>query len=214
MYQRQVAHHGVSPHVITAQCRRCAVRTSTVWLSGEGRAALQHRTSAAMPGCAKWCNKWTSQQAQCMACTDCTDSGCFRPAAFPDGFDGSPNAGLDAAYGNIEATTPGTIELSGNGRGYIIKDHTKGRQYKLFNMLGKTLHFTVDVSKVPCGCNAALYFVAMRAGNSPDNYCDIQTTPSCTELDAYEANRGAIQATVHTQLGKGGDGTCKCAAPT
>jgi hypothetical protein len=38
--------------------------------------------------------------------------------------------------------------------------------------------------------------------------CDIQSTPSCTELDLFEANSHAVQATVHTQRGLGGDGTC------
>ena len=110
-----------------------------------------------MPACAKWCNKWTTQQPQCAPCTGCTDNGCFHPVAFPEGLDGSPAAGLDVAYGNVEATQAGVVQLSSNGRAYVVKDPKRGRQYKLFDLLGKTLQFTVDVSKVPCGCNVCLH---------------------------------------------------------
>ena len=94
----------------------------------------------------------------------------------------------------------------------ILADLVAGRKknhapYQALNLLGKTLRFTADVSNVPCSNNAALYFVSM-SGTSPDGYCDIQTSPSCTEIDVFEANVGAIQATIHTQRGLGGDGTC------
>ncbi len=61
------------------------------------------------------------------------------------------------------------------------------------------------MSKVACSTNAALYFV--RMGEQSD-YCDIQTKPACAEIDLFEGNVGAIQSTVHTRVGFGGDGSC------
>ena len=117
--------------------------------------------------------------------------GCYFPQPLPAGIEDNPNAGFNVHYGSVDAPEDGTIELRGNSRAYLVKGNE--RQYHLLNLLGKTLHFTADVSNVPCSNNAALYFVSMRAGRSPGSYCDIQTQPSCTELDLFEANRGAIQ---------------------
>lgn len=56
--------------------------------------------------------------------------------------------------------------------------------YKLFHLLGKEFTFTVDVSKLPCGMNGALYFVEMPADGGVAHgeqgpawgtgYCDAQ----------------------------------------
>ena len=161
-------------------------------------------------GCANWCSKWTTTQAPCSACTDCTASGCYRPSVFPNGIAGSANPGFQAVYGELEPVKTGVLELSGNSRGYLVVDQQDGHsKYKYLNLLGKTLRFTADVSRVPCSVNAALYFVQMEQDRrNPEGYCDIQTSPSCTEIDVFEANQGAIQATIHTQRGLGGDGTC------
>ena len=37
---------------------------------------------------------------------------------------------------------------------------------------------------------------------------DIQTKPACAEIDLFEGNLAAVQATVHTRTGVGGDGSC------
>ena len=90
---------------------------------------------------------------------------------------------------------------------YLVSDYSQLPQplYQLIDLRGMTLRFTVDVSKVPCSTNAALYFV--RMGESA-KYCDIQTHPACAEIDLFEGNRMAIQSTVHTKTGLGGDGSC------
>ena len=131
--------------------------------------------------CARWCNRWTTTQPPCAECTACTAAGCYFPRALPSGIDGNEAAGLAVAYGNVDATSPGVVELRGNSRAYLVRQHDDGQsEYQHLNLLGKTLRFTADVSKVPCSCNAALYFVEM-SGHSP-TYCDIQTQPSCTEV--------------------------------
>ena len=74
--------------------------------------------------------------------------------------------------------------LRGNQRAYLIgsrgepphrRDATwETLRYDKLSLLGKTLRMTIDVSNVGCGCNAALYLVAMP--DTPDHdgpsYCD------------------------------------------
>jgi len=116
-----------------------------------------------------------------------------------------PNGGMvsEPDQNAIQYLDDGDIKLSKGTRGYLIDnvDETSWSdvQYKKLDLLGKTLSFSVDLSTVPCGCNAAVYLVAMTAPESDSSgYCDIHTSPSCVELDLMEANTNAIQTTVHT----------------
>ena len=82
------------------------------------------------------------------------------------------------------------------------------RRFERFDLRGRTLRFTVDLSHVPCGTLAALYFVAGNTGQHADVYCDMHTPEPCTEIDLFEGNKWALQTTVHTRTGSGPDGTC------
>jgi len=71
--------------------------------------------------------------------------------------------------------------------------------------------YTVDLSQVPCGVAACLYFVANRKPGPASNYCDIQPDyGGCFEIDLMEANSAAYEASLHTEIGTGKafDGTC------
>jgi hypothetical protein len=77
------------------------------------------------------------------------------------------------------------------------------------------LHFEVDISRVPCGMVAALYFVALPLQNvarlrsdACAPYCDANAVCgiSCAELDVMEANRHAFRSTVHGAHDPGGRG--------
>ena len=104
----------------------------------------------------------------------------------------------------VRAAGEGAVRLVDNSRAYLLHDSRHAGMYERFDLRGKIMQFTVDVSQVACSCNAALYLVAMTHG-----YCDIQSRGNpCTELDLFEANSHAIQATVHTERGEGGDGSC------
>jgi len=85
-------------------------------------------------------------------------------------------------------------------------------------LLGKRFSFSVDLSKVGCACNLALYLIAMPArsidgepdpghdrGGQPKYYCDANRVGGqwCPEIDIMEANTHAFQATPH-----------KCDTPT
>ena len=77
-------------------------------------------------------------------------------------------------------------------------------EYEKLFLLDRSLSFTIDLSSVGCGCNAAVYLVAMDKPSSiGSNYCDIQgfdleDMEACTELDLLEGNVKALQSTLHT----------------
>lgn len=83
-----------------------------------------------------------------------------------------------------DALKIGYVASGGNvgARTYMMNTEDK---YEMFKLLNKEFTFTVDVSKLPCGLNGALYFVEMdESGNFGGNnkagakygtgYCDAQ----------------------------------------
>jgi len=78
-------------------------------------------------------------------------------------------------------------------------------------LIGGSISFTVDISQIGCGLNAAFYLVGMpaaSAGSNGDYYCDANAVggTSCSEMDLFEANRHAIQITPHRCSGSSCDG--------
>ncbi len=67
---------------------------------------------------------------------------------------------------------------------------------------GKTLSYNLDLSQVPCHCNAAMYFSSMPAPENSeylDWYCDANCggNQCCPEFDVLEANKHTVQTTLH-----------------
>jgi cellulose 1,4-beta-cellobiosidase len=60
----------------------------------------------------------------------------------------------------LKYVTKGTYSTNIGSRTYLMESDTK---YQMFNLVGKEFTFDVDVSKLPCGLNGALYFVEMAA---------------------------------------------------
>ena len=88
-----------------------------------------------------------------------------------------------------------TLRLFGDTRVYLVADHTQSEwsDHEYIHMLhdGREMSFTLDLSRVPCGCIATVYLVQMdRPGLTDANYCDANTSPShwCTEIDITEGN--------------------------
>jgi len=108
---------------------------------------------------------------------------------------------------------------------YMLDDGFK--QYKVWKLKNREIAFDIDVSTLPCGVNAALYFVAMDSdggkgiGNNDagakygTGYCDArcQHSPNfmqgeanmdwangacCMEVDLFEGNRESMATTMHT----------------
>ncbi|KAG9254271.1 endoglucanase EG-1 [Emericellopsis atlantica] len=106
-------------------------------------------------------------------------------------------------------------------RVYLLSEDKE--TYEMLSLTGKEFTFDVDVSKLPCGMNGALYLSEMPAdgGLSELNqagaywgtgYCDAQcyTTPfvggepniegygaCCNEMDIFEANSRAVHVAPH-----------------
>nr|BAF57383.1 putative glycosyl hydrolase family7 [uncultured symbiotic protist of Neotermes koshunensis] len=87
---------------------------------------------------------------------------------------------------------------------YILDDNDQ--YYQLFNFVGKEFTYTVDMSEIPCGVNAALYTAEMpKAGKPPGGtaigtgYCDANCVDGscCAEFDIQEASSKAMVYTAH-----------------
>ena len=91
---------------------------------------------------------------------------------------------------------------------YACVDYRSG----VMRLSGTTLSFTVDLSDANCGCNAAIYLVAMGGNPEPtvckDRYCDANSVCGvrCIEIDLMEANKVAFVSTVHVADDPNGEG--------
>lgn len=148
--------------------------------------------------------------------------GLFRcVAAMPGGhkspLNGSWNTGFveEGSVGKVW-TYDRQVGIWGPSRSYLVENWQSGswwntRYYRL-DLRGKTMSYTVDLSKVGCGCIACMYLVAMPNPGPGPNYCDIQPGHSwkpCVEVDLMEANSMAYHTSLHTQPWGGEmDGTC------
>lgn len=107
----------------------------------------------------------------------------------------------------VEAKDGTTVVAHMGGRAYFSESCSTGQydpsRYVAVNLLGKTLSYTTDVSGAGCGCNAALYLVAMRQnqvlGECGDYYCDANKVCGvpCAEIDIQEANMHSWFSTLH-----------------
>ncbi|KAF2472520.1 cellobiohydrolaseI [Lindgomyces ingoldianus] len=128
----------------------------------------------------------------------------------------------DALTLNIYKTDPATNVTSlSSPRVYLMSDDETFDHFKLLNA---EFSFDVDVSKVPCGINGALYFSEMNAKGDANElnkagakygtgYCDAQCPSQnfikgranlngtygacCNEMDIWEANNAATAYTPH-----------------
>lgn len=96
-------------------------------------------------------NKWTSV---------CTDSKTCVEKCCVDGADYATTYGITTSGNslNLRLATKHQYGTNIGGRVYLMETDTK---YQMFNLLGNEFTFDVDVSKLPCGLNGALYFVSI-----------------------------------------------------
>nr|AMD09875.1 beta-1,4-exoglucanase [Mesosa myops] len=136
-------------------------------------------------------NCYTGNTWDAEACPD--DASCAKNCAL-EGADYSGTYGITSSGDSL------TLKLvtgsNVGSRTYLMKDE---ETYQVFNLLNKEFTFDVDVSKLPCGTNGALYFVEMPAdgdkGKGNNNagakygtgYCDAQC-PHDLKFIAGEAN--------------------------
>lgn len=114
-----------------------------------------------------------------------------------------------AGYGGNVSSDALTLEH--NAGFSILSECVDSWTPESFNRLafaGKTFSFRVDLSRVGCACNLALYLIATpgldefgvpNPGQDGDFYCDANEVGGqwCPEVDIMEANTHAFQATPH-----------------
>lgn len=124
---------------------------------------------------ANW--RWTHQVG---SSTNCYTGDEWDASLCPDPITCAKNCAIDGANyeGSYGITTNGdemaiklvtTTQYGTNigARTYVMADDT---HYKLWNLKNREFVFDVDVSKLPCGLNGALYFVQMDADGGQSKY--------------------------------------------
>jgi len=149
----------------------------------------------------------------------------------PDDRTCAQNCALDGAdyqgtYGVISSgsslrlnfVTHGPYSVNIGSRVYLLDSET---QYKLFKLKNKEFTFDVDVSKLPCGLNGALYLVEMDADGGmsryPGNkagakygtgYCDAQCPRDIKFINGEANCEGWGPSPSDKNSGTGKYGTC------
>ncbi|KAF7972776.1 hypothetical protein HWV62_17042 [Athelia sp. TMB] len=111
--------------------------------------------------------------------TDCFIGNTWDFAICPDPLTCAVNCALDGAdySGTYGVTTSGnaitldfittSTQTNVGSRLYLMANNT---QYKIFKPLNQQISFDVDVSKLPCGLNGAVYFSEMSADGGLSAY--------------------------------------------
>jgi cellulose 1,4-beta-cellobiosidase len=97
-------------------------------------------------------NKWDS--------TICPDGKTCASACCVDGAEYTSTYGIQTT-GNALSLKLVTEHADGKSVGSRVYLMENDNSYQMFNLLGNEFTFDVDVSKLPCGLNGALYFVSM-----------------------------------------------------
>lgn len=163
--------------------------------------------------------------------TNCYTGNKWNPTLCPDGKTcaqncevGSATTEYESTYGvhadgsslKLDFVTQGPYSRNVGSRNYLMKNESA---YQLFQLKNKEFTFDVDVSKLPCGLNGALYFVAMDEDGGmskyPGNkagakygtgYCDAQ----CPRDVKFINGEGNVEGweTSGADTGLGNHGSC------
>ncbi|KAL2064142.1 hypothetical protein VTL71DRAFT_4636 [Oculimacula yallundae] len=157
--------------------------------------------------------------------TNCYTGNKWDASICPDAATCVANCAIDGAdysgtYGISTAEDALTLKFKTGSnvgsRTYLMDSDTT---YKQFQLLGQEFTFDVDVSKLPCGLNGALYFVPMAAdgGLSATNkagakygtgYCDAQCPRDMKFVDGKANSEGWTPDANSASSGKGAMGSC------
>ncbi|KAK3314276.1 cellulose 1,4-beta-cellobiosidase, partial [Apodospora peruviana] len=152
--------------------------------------------------------------------TVCADNTKCASQCVVDGADYTATYGASTS-GNaltLKFVTKGQYATNIGSRMYLMASSTK---YAMFTLLGNEFTFDVDVSKLPCGLNGALYFVSMdedggmskystnKAGAKYGaGYCDSQCPRDLKFIDGKANVEGWTPSSNDKNAGVGGMGSC------
>ncbi len=159
--------------------------------------------------------------------TNCYTGNSWDPSICPDAktctkncaLDGVPQSDWTNTYGvtsdgsnlNLKFVTQGQYSKNVGSRTYMTT--SEGDKYRMFKLKNREFSFEVDVSKLPCGLNGALYFVEMAedGGLSSTNlagakygtgYCDAQCPHDIKFIDGEANSEGWDPSGTDTGIGK------------
>ncbi|KAK7702612.1 Exoglucanase 1 [Diaporthe eres] len=162
--------------------------------------------------------------------TNCYTGNTWNTTICPDNKSCAANCVLDGAdyaatYGattsgnalSLKFVTQSSTKNIGS-RLYLMESATK---YKLFNLQNNEFSFDVDLSKLPCGLNGALYFVSMDADGGMakystntagakygTGYCDSQCPRDLKFINGLGNAEGWKPSSNDANAGVGGSGSC------
>ncbi|KAF2129296.1 glycoside hydrolase family 7 protein [Dothidotthia symphoricarpi CBS 119687] len=162
--------------------------------------------------------------------TNCYTGNTWDATLCPDGTTCAKNCAIDGAdyagtYGittasdalSLKFVTKGSYSTNIGSRTYLMESDTK---YQMFNLVNNEFTFDVDVSKLPCGLNGALYFVEMAAdgginkGNNKagakygTGYCDSQCPHDIKWINGVANSAGWVGSANDPNAGAGTTGAC------
>jgi cellulase len=204
----------VHPKINTWKCTTnggCKQQTNAIVLDAASHSIHQAQNSAL--GCGNW-----GSGPDATACPD--EETCFKNCVM-EGISDYSTYGVKTSGDKLTLDMYGKNGVS-SPRVYLLAENEKS--YEMMKLTNKEFTFDVDVSKLPCGMNGALYLSEMeeKGGEGKLNpggaaygtgYCDAQcfVTPwvngvgnvqakgaCCNEMDIWEANKRATQIAPHT----------------
>lgn len=101
----------------------------------------------------------------CTSNSVCADKCCVDGANYP----GTYGVTTSGNALNLKFVTEHAYGKTIGSRVYLMEAGSQTK-YQTFNLLNNEFTFDVDVSKLPCGLNGALYFVAMEADGGTASY--------------------------------------------
>jgi cellulose 1,4-beta-cellobiosidase len=124
---------------------------------------------------ANW--RWLHQTSGTTNCYDgnkwdtstCSDNAACASKCALDGADYSGTYGVKASGNSLslQFVTKGQYSTNIGSRLYLMESDTK---YQMFKLTNSEFTFDVDLSKLPCGLNGAVYFVSMDADGGMSKY--------------------------------------------
>ncbi|KAF2639506.1 glycoside hydrolase [Massarina eburnea CBS 473.64] len=204
----------VHPKLTTWKCTKaggCKQQTTALVLDSASHPIYQKNDTS------KGCGNWGSGPDS----TACPDEATCAKNCIVEGIQTYADYGVTTKGGAVTMNMYGKNGVA-SPRIYLLAEDEK--KYEMIKLTGNEFAFDVDLSKLPCGMNGALYMSEMEAagGQSSLNpggaaygtgYCDAQcfVTPwingvgnvkaegaCCNELDIWEANKRATQVAPHT----------------
>ncbi|KZV96794.1 exoglucanase-like protein 1 precursor [Exidia glandulosa HHB12029] len=162
--------------------------------------------------------------------TNCYTGNTWNTTLCPDGATCAKNCALDGA------DYPGTYGITSSGNQLTLKFVTQVRstnigsrvylldtesKYAMFDLKGNEFTFDIDVSKLPCGLNGALYFSEMDADGGMakfstnkagakygTGYCDSQCPRDIKFINGEANVQGWNPSPNDTNAGTGNYGAC------